>query len=119
MSKADRFKIFVAEAPCNLSGAFGNGYAVVPNDSPLFGKHYTDSLFDKIEVNGGLTYSNNENSRLGVGGKGWVLGFDTQHSHDTYALWPDEKSVLRECERLRRQLIELERIVTKSERAAA
>ena len=79
-----------------------NGYVVVGPSSPLYGREYWDEVFDKIQVHGGLTCAKKE-----WDGDGWVFGFDTQHAGDEY-LWPDEQSVLDECERLKEQLIALE-----------
>lgn len=106
-------KTFVAKAPYNLSGAFGNGYVVVDRDSPLYGKDYDDKIFNKVEVHGGMTYSGAEGDHLGLGGNGWVFGFDTQHYHDSAALWPDEASVLAEAESLKRQLEKIEKRLLK------
>ena len=92
----DIFKGFVNPAPFNMSGAFGNGYVVIPKGHHLYGKDYSDKIFDDIKVNGGLTYSEEEWENLGLGGDGWVLGFDTQHFHDSFERWPDEESVMKE-----------------------
>jgi hypothetical protein len=113
-----KMQTLVAPAPYNISGAFGNGYVIVSKNSPLYGKDYNDAIFNNVEVNGGMTYANAENERLGLGGDGWVFGFDTQHNHDNAAMWPDEQSVLDECDRLRKQLEKIEqRLVRKQLKA--
>lgn len=101
-------QVFTKSPLYNLSGAFGNGYVVVSKDSPLFGKHYDDALFDSIDVHGGMTYADAEDDALGLGGDGWVFGFDTQHYNDSAARWPDEASVLAEANWLKDQLEQIE-----------
>jgi hypothetical protein len=50
---------------------WGNGYVSIPEGHKFYGKNY-DELYE-LDVNGGLTYSEPEES-------GWVVGFDTAHS---------------------------------------
>lgn len=102
-----------------LEAGWGNGYVIVDKSSPLYGKSYDDEIFNEIYVNGGLTFSDSEETffKKGPGCEyspkhgpkdGWVFGFDTLHYDDTFAEWQDEASVLREAENLKKQLGALE-----------
>jgi hypothetical protein len=58
---------------------WGNGYVSIPPEHPLYGLDYDEPSLG-LEVSGGVTYSQEEDS-------GWVVGFDTAHgfnrkSHD-------------------------------------
>jgi hypothetical protein len=90
---------------------WGNGYVIIPEGHPMYGKHYDDI---PVEVNGGLTFAENVSDMNREHWpeipeditSGWVVGFDTAHSWDTLSRWPKEK-VERETNRLRLQLEKL------------
>lgn len=102
-----------------LNSGYANGYVSVPADSPLFGMDYDDEALAEIDVHGGLTYSNRDCEAIGIGGDGWIFGFDTCHMGDSLANWPDNASVLDEAERLKTQLIKLDARLRKSKAKAA
>lgn len=91
---------------------WGNGYVLIPKDSPLHGKHY-DSI--NVDVHYGLTFSDLvdekfvekwpelSNDDLGC----WMVGFDTAHYGDSLERWPKE-FVQEEADRLMQNLKELE-----------
>jgi hypothetical protein len=92
---------------------WGNGYVILPKTSKLANIGY-DELNEKIDVHGGLTYSeevcekdledfNLPESNLGD----WIVGFDTAHFGDNQDKWTYE-NVLEETERLKRQLLVLD-----------
>ena len=90
----------------DIERGWGNGYVVLPK-----GHKYHGSEYDEIDVNvnGGLTFSESVDSldwdELTEKDKGgWVIGFDTAHAWDNLELWPDAQSVMKECERLMKQL---------------
>lgn len=83
-----------------LDCGWGNGYVVLPEGHPLFGKSDTwEDCLSGFDVHGGITYAGPDND-----GKGWMLGFDTRHSMDSLQRWPDEASILAEAERLKKQI---------------
>jgi hypothetical protein len=62
-----------------------------------------------LVVHGGLTFSESaddlnwpEITEKDKGG--WVVGFDTAHAWDSLENWPDERTVLAEAKRLKKQL---------------
>ena len=95
---------FALKSPLR-GGGWGNGYVAIPVGHPLHGKDYLE--IDNIDVNGGLTYSEPyDEKRDPIEAVGmWIVGFDTLHSWDTIERWPDEESILKECEALKAQLI--------------
>lgn len=91
---------------------WGNGYILIPKGHKYHGVHYDDI---PVYVHGGLTFSESvesikEHAHWGnvlppdINGDEWVIGFDTCHSGDGMEMWPDEKSVLLEAQRLVDQL---------------
>ena len=91
---------------------WGNGYVIIFKDHPMYGKHYND-FNQNIYVHGGLTFSSHISEMENFTGysdeeikDGWVIGFDTAHLHDNIYNWP-KREVLKETERLRKQIIEL------------
>ncbi len=60
---------------------WGNGYVSIPEGHKFYGKNY-DELCE-LDVNGGLTYSQSEES-------GWVVGFDTAHSFNDGVLHDED-----------------------------
>ena len=82
-------------------GGYHCGYVSIPPIHPLFGIDYIDMEFDP-DVHGGITYSGDR------GEKGtWWYGFDCDHLYDTI-LQCNEPYVVRECERLAKQLRDIE-----------
>ena len=59
------------------------GYVGVPEGHPLYGKKY-EEIENDFEMNGGLTYSNYNESYDKEAGvtKYWYIGFDCAHSGD-------------------------------------
>jgi hypothetical protein len=93
---------------------WGNGYAVIPEGHPLYGKHY-DEINDYVSCNGGLTYSSDYKSMdkwvekgwlLPEDEGGWIVGFDTAHYMDTLEKWPKE-AVEKHAQELAEQLEKL------------
>jgi hypothetical protein len=97
---------FVRNQQNRQRGSYGwaNGYLVLSNDHPSYGKDY-DDLNNKIEiyVHGGWTFSSHlekfKNVELKMLDSGdlnfeddfWVIGFDTKHFDDDLDKWPREK----------------------------
>lgn len=91
---------------------WGNGYVIIFKGHPMYGKHYND-INENIYVHGGLTFSSHISEMENFTGysdeeikDGWIIGFDTAHLHDNTYNWP-KREVLKETERLRKQIIEL------------
>lgn len=88
-------------------GGWGNGYVALPEGHPCFKMDY-DSIHETfdISVHGGLTFADYSNKHISTPDtKGmWVVGFDTLHYGDNMSKWPDEQSVLKEAEELKKQL---------------
>ena len=89
---------------------WGNGYVIIPKGNKLYGLGYGDKAYDSIDVNGGLTYSEEvTHDRLewfpelkdSIGH--WMIGFDTCHCFDTLDKW-SKQSVQNEADKLLRQL---------------
>jgi len=74
------------------------GYVGVPDNHPLYGKHFTE--LNKINVHGGLTFSNYWDDEYNL----WYLGFDCGHFMD---LAPGLEEQLEE---IRRNNLELRRL---------
>lgn len=74
---------------------WGNGYVILDNDHPLYGKSYDEI---NIPIHGGLTYAGPVGPRhlelcdelfesdLGK----WMIGFDTAHCDDSLENCPEE-----------------------------
>ena len=96
----------------DIKHGWGNGYVIIFKGHPLYGKHYND-INENIYVHGGITFSSHISKMGNSTGyrneeikDGWVIGFDTAHLHDNTYNWP-KREVLKETERLRKQIIEL------------
>ena len=95
---------FVLPSHIPGAGGWGNGYVAIPKEHPCFEMNYDD--INGIEVNGGLTFSDDGIRGQPEETKGmWIVGFDTLHSWDNMGRWPDEASVMAEAEELRTQLL--------------
>lgn len=90
---------------------WGNGYALIPQTHPLFGKHY-DIINEYVSVHYGLTWSALVDEKtithwkldpedLGF----WCVGFDTCHLEDNTNNWPQSR-VEEEAQSLAEQLEE-------------
>ena len=89
-----------------IKHGWGNGYVVVFNNHPMYGKGYGEVPAD---VHGGLTFSGSANDFPELTEEfegGWVFGFDTAHYCDDMERWPKE-AVERETENLKSQFVEL------------
>lgn len=93
-----------------LSYGWGNGYVILPESHPCFGKDFDDI---DVLVHGGLTFSEMVNEKLCnhfglphhyIGF--WMVGFDTAHFGDNPEIC-DKNFVEGETERLREQLEKL------------
>jgi hypothetical protein len=91
-----------------LDCGWGCGYALIPPEHELHGKHYDD--IEGIDVHGGLTFADIVDeplmSHFGVDPKFegyWMVGFDTAHAGDNLEKWP-EVAVRAEAARLASQL---------------
>ena len=95
----------------HLKRGWGNGYVAIPPSHPLWGLDYS-SVYT-IDVHGGLTYSELNNSygmfrqNPELPNNYWIFGFDTAHSGDTLEKWPKE-AVEAETKRLFCQLLDIE-----------
>jgi hypothetical protein len=80
-----------------LDIGWGNGYVLLPQDHPWFGKHY-DSI--SCDVHGGITLADPVTPsdidkhglsphHLGM----WCIGFDTCHGGDSLDKWPKSKVI--------------------------
>ena len=97
------------------------GYVCVPEGHPWHEKDYSTALCGHdgcynhtlgrcIEVHGGVTYAGD------LGGGGWWLGFDCGHGGDLVPglrrfhgeVYRDEKYVTEQCEKMARQLADVE-----------
>src|SRR5574342_308969 len=90
---------------------WGNGYVLIPTDSPLHGMHYNDI---DVDIHGGITFSEliDENlaNQWGISPDNiglWAVGFDTAHFMDTEDKWPKE-AVQAETDLLAERLKEYE-----------
>ena len=92
-----------------------NGYVIIPQEHPYYAKSYWD--ITNIDIHGGLTLSEPlsafpKNIIEWIGEKPetfekyWVFGFDTCHLGDNKDNW-NKKSVIKEVERLEKQLLEI------------
>jgi hypothetical protein len=97
---------FVKNQQNRQLGTYGwaNGYLILSNDHPYYGKDY-DDINNNIEiyVHGGWTFSSHLNKFKNVELKMldgdninfeddlWVIGFDTKHFDDDLEKWPREK----------------------------
>lgn len=102
-----KYKSFTKEISDLVSdGGWGNGYVILDEGHPWFGKNYNDI---PVDIHGGLTYGDfiNENTVFSFGvdkediGK-YMIGFDTFHLGDTEEKWTKE-AVQEEANRLLRQ----------------
>ena len=85
---------------------YGNGYAVLPIGHKY---HSIDYYNIDVDVHGGLTFSCLADEldwpEIIESDKGcWIIGFDTAHYGDSLNNWPDENSVMREVQRLIKQI---------------
>lgn len=89
-----------------MKHGWGNGYVVVFNNHPMYGKGYDEV---PVDVHGGLTFFGCANDFPELTEEfegGWVFGFDTAHYNDDMERWPKE-AVERETENLKSQFVEL------------
>lgn len=99
---------------------YANGYVAIPPSNPYYGKSYMDDLCEKIEVHGGLTFSDQINRLKEEWGEDvecidfdslkdipdgyWVFGFDTMHYMDGPQL--DREWCINEAKSLMNQLMQ-------------
>ncbi len=79
----------------NHPKGWGNGYVLVGENHPWYGKSYFD--IEDVGVHGGVTLSESSDamSLKGFEGfNGWVFGFDTCHGGDTIERWSEGDVVL-------------------------
>lgn len=90
-----------------LDFGWGNGYVLIPEGHVLHGVDYD---YIRVDVHGGLTYSNLVTPELikswdlpedSLGY--WCVGFDTAHLDDSLIRWPKDK-VYKETVRLMKQI---------------
>lgn len=103
-----------------FTAGWGNGYVIIPEGHICHGKDY-DYIehYYNIYVHGGLTFSEWAKDlrqekwlpdSVETMETDWIIGFDTAHYGDSLDRWPDENSVLAECQRLIEQLNKLKPI---------
>ena len=102
-----RLKTFVKKITWlpGIEHGWGNGYVILPEEHPYYGKEYDDI---NVDVHGGLTFSESAKDLDwpeidAKDKKGWVIGFDTAHYGDSIYTWPIYK-VEEELKRLAKQL---------------
>lgn len=112
-------KLIAFAVPSSISGmGWGNGYVALPKGHPCFGVYYNDiqEVFN-ISVHCGLTYSDTHQSWHPPQTNGmWVVGFDTAHFMDSLKDWPNRRSVMKEANRLKRQLEKIAKVLSKSKK---
>ena len=92
-----------------ISRGWGNGYVLIPQGHPLYGKFdFYAPEFEGLEVHGGITYSDKnipiKNAEFITDEPDfdyWVLGFDTAHCLDNPSL--DKEWVKQETLRFKTQ----------------
>ncbi len=99
------------------------GYVKLPESHPLFGINHMDSdVYDKIDVHGGVTFSDTLNTRHNLDvhyDTDFLVGFDCAHAGDFVPelseelvrgneVYRDIDYVVAECIKLARQLKEME-----------
>lgn len=88
---------------------WGNGYIVLPMGHKYHGVDYDEI---PVDAHGGLTFSDHVNSLQQFKETepeyegGWAIGFDTMHFGDDLVRWPNAQSVMKECIRIKKQLID-------------
>lgn len=96
--------------PLPFERGWGNGYVLIPEGHPLYGKQsYFDVNFNPLDVHGGVTYSEKcipskqaEFITDRPDFEYWVLGFDTAHAYSRASM--DKEWVKRETLRFKEQL---------------
>lgn len=102
-------------------GTHPTAYIEIPKEDKLYGKSY-DEIYRigcDIDVNGGLTYSDNE--LMGISSDNWFIGWDYAHCGDycgyeetmpesirTYGKKWTTKEIIEECKNVIDQIIEFE-----------
>jgi len=105
-------------------GTHPTAYIEIPKEDKLYGKSY-DEIYRigcDIDVNGGLTYSDNE--LMGISSDNWFIGWDYAHCGDycgyeetmpesirTYGKKWTTKEIIEECKNAIDQIIEFEEIL--------
>ena len=95
--------------PMPFERGWGNGYVLIPEGHPLYGKDYYDPKCETLEVHGGITYAapsipskDAEFITEEPDFEYWVFGFDTAHCYDNSSM--DKEWVKRETLRFKEQL---------------
>ena len=102
-------------------GTHPTAYIEISKEDKLYGKSY-DEIYEMgcdIDVNGGLTYSDNE--LIGIKSENWFIGWDYAHCDDycgyeedmpesirTYGKKWTTKEIIEECKNAIEQIIEFE-----------
>lgn len=95
---------------------WGNGYVIIKAGHPLFGKNWMEA--DEVNVHGGVSLGAPLTKELAVSFGlsendesigDWVLGFDTMHLNDDLKRWPDAESVQREADKMKEDLIRIDK----------
>ena len=76
-----RFGIWDGPNADHLFGGQWNGYIILPQDHPWYGKRLSNEDFFDIEIHGGITYCDYAPTEWGDNKK-FIIGFDCGHSYD-------------------------------------
>lgn len=112
------FKFYVK----NICGMHPTAYVVVPKGHPLYYWEPKFGELDKIEVHGGVTFTDTNLAGAEIEKDMWVIGWDYAHAGDYAGYWVGANrefvkelhkwttdEIIAECERVCNTLMEMEK----------